>query len=1851
MSSTVNLQALGLNYSPNNLSLPEGSLVRADNVIIRRDNTVESRRGIKDYSNPIENSSNRAKQLIEYKNKIITHINNKLYYDSGNLTNNLADFYAFSGTYTETQDGLRIKSIEANKNLYFTTSEGIKKISAKTAEDFTTDAGFIQNAGAIKALDISAYLDIYQGQKDGFLPQDSTVAYRVVWGYKDRNENLLLGTPSNRYVIYNYLVDSMAMDINSLCINLDAIAQGSCLINDGNYSQTYYTPINSSTSELKTIITGLANKLDNDILLGNTTGIGVPLTIHSFNMDNGGLVTIFFSNGDPTQTTSVNDYINLKNLTNPEAIQISGITAGNPTIFTTSSAHNLTAGNSVLITGTNTFLDSTWEIKEILSSTQLSIQKNSQFNISSVGSGATPTITTIEPHGLSTGNSVIISGSNAITTPVGGIDGTYTVNVTGQYTFTITLTGGKNVTTPGSSAGTVSPNILSGTITPSIGLKELNGKQNITNVFYDNIAITDVISSGTKTIINTGAIAHNFSVGDVVNISVSNISPSINGMHKITAISSYTFDIEVDTSASTIIHPATGYAKKSLINFIYTPTEGNAIEAFNSIISQNATINSYNYTILTETGDNIYSLPLSDINPSIPGTSEQTRIVNNTLLRILDRLKIEKDGIIPTVLKDLYIDSFFLTDSANVKIDITIPTEIINNKDYFYQVYRTRTFTADGAQTLGTVGGNPVEADDEMRLVQEGFPSDFEMLQKSITFLDQSPESLVANNTNLYTNPETGVGILNANEPPPFAKDINTFKNVVFYSNTRTKQKLTNFQLLGLSNISNGDKLTITNSFSSSTYIFTAGVKQQTNIAFTPVTSLYAGSYYILYSAPTNKKYYFWLEVDGIGVAPSVSDGVTIKVPLLSTDTANIVAKKNLNIINMLIYDFFAEENTLPNIKVTNNFEGKVSAPNSGTCPFVVSTIPGYAGNGEDAQSNQILLSSLTSAAQAIEQTSQSLVRIINKKDSIINAFYTSSETTPPGQMILESKTLNEIPFYIISSSINSGKSFSPDISPISPLNNTNIIEITQTSPYTILKTQSPHGLKNGDIIVISNVNDLNNTTIDGYHSVTVPVGSTDTFIIESISSVTLSGLNGVWSKIADTIVSDNEIKPNRIYYSKANEPEAVPLLNYFDISAEDKEILRIYPLRNSLFVFKEDGTHRISGETAPFVRSLLDSSCVVRAPDSVYATNNIIYAWTTKGITPVSEAGASQEVSRPIDTEILRLSSSKFINFKKLTWGVGYDSDSSYTVYTNSEIDDEYATIGFRYCTLTNTWTNVTRSQTCGIINLEEDKMYLGSGIDNIINQERKNFDRTDYSDKDFPTDLFGNSIYLNESKEQVITLPSISEINIGDVITQEQDLSVFLFNNLLKQLDTDPSIIDAGTNTYYNDIKATAGDNMRNKIVQLSERLDLDPAVYYSDYKNRIAYKSLEIIQNYIGSPTTVISGISQIVRFEFYTYQPAPGDWFPSDFGGNYFLLNSPSQEYYFWFDIDGFGTDPALSGGKIGIKLSFDSSVYSLFFDQFISLIADKINASIYPGNAVYNFTGATYNIEVTNNDVGYASHSAATTIPALLNSTVVLQGGGHQLLNGRQIIINGTQSPQSINTINGTHIVSNISNYGLTTSFSVPINVITAGGSGLTFETDINSFQDIKACFNHIIERLNADPGLAYNSYKEIIETTLLEAVIIDINKNKKQITIKSPLDWVVGTLIVYNSINCEIQYAPVTMGDALNVKQIFDTTIMLKDRNITNFIASFSSDLKPEFTEVTFIGEGNGIFGYYTKGFGYGNFGGQSNNAPFRTLIPLQNQRCRYLNYKINHKTAREVFVLYGISLTGNIGISFRGYR
>ena len=212
----------GIISSSNELNRPDGALSVADNVNIDSDNTIQSRRGFKEYSTAA--SASKAKQLFTYKNTILEHYGTTLAFDS----NANGIFSSFAGTINELTAGLRIRSVEANGNFYFTTLDGIKKISVKAASELAT--ALITNSGGIKAIDLQGKL---LPDTAGFLPAQSKVAYRLVYGTKDANSNLITGVPSSRLVLTNSASDSAQSEIFTVnFLNYVGITGGSYLLFD-----------------------------------------------------------------------------------------------------------------------------------------------------------------------------------------------------------------------------------------------------------------------------------------------------------------------------------------------------------------------------------------------------------------------------------------------------------------------------------------------------------------------------------------------------------------------------------------------------------------------------------------------------------------------------------------------------------------------------------------------------------------------------------------------------------------------------------------------------------------------------------------------------------------------------------------------------------------------------------------------------------------------------------------------------------------------------------------------------------------------------------------------------------------------------------------------------------------------------------------------------------------------------------------------------------------------------------------------------------------------------------------------------------------------------------------------------------------------------------------------------------------------------------------------------------------------------------------------------------------------------------------------------------------------------------
>lgn len=1182
MSSSVNIKAAGIVISPNQMEVPPGGLSEASDVIIKRDSVIESRRGFKLYGSALPSIVDRVKQLLSYKTRLLRH-----YFDTNSATNKLqfdsdgdGAFENFSGTYNEAQTGLRIKSLESNGNLYFTTDEGIKKISAKTAADLTTAAGFITPAGGIKAIDATAVVNLTPGNQTGFLPQDSTVAYRVVWGSNDANGNLILGTPSQRTEVYNPLLNMLLLDYTDVLEALDDIAPGS-LINAANYVNTFKLLSSASASTLYSGLQNLCTAIDNDILYADNVAVA-PLQISSAAISTG-VCTITFSSGNPQNY-------------------------------------------------------------------------------------------------LVTGDRIRLAGFS----PVSG-----------------TLNGAQQVTV-------LSPTTLS----------------------FNTTA--------------TGAVS------------------------------------------------------------LSTPT-----------------INSYNYEFLSPS----YALPAT------PPTDDDLVNLQGTIQSIITRLQVEPNATINTSYSTLYIAPLAITTTATVFVTFSIPKDVTTNN--FYQIYRSAILQATGTTSLSNLTPG-----DEMKLVYEAYATTADIAAKTITIEDVTPDSFAG--AFLYSNQVSGEGALQTNDIPPFALDIAKYKNVIFYANTRTRQRLS-FSLLGVTNMvaaynpSSPPQVTITDGVTTNTYTFILGVEQVTNITCKAGSTLAASgpaSYFTINSAEDATSYYVWYKIN-TATDPAVSGKTGIQVNALVGDTATQIAQKTRDAIAGQLFDFTTSSST-STVTVTNVNVGYTSNPTAGTSGFTTPTVT-TSGKGENAALKYVLLSDAVSPSQAVDITARSFIRVVNKNTSEdVYFYYLSSSTGIPGQFFAESRDINDNTFYLLANNSTTGASFSPDISPDLFINNISI------AANAVITTTTSHGLVNGDSIVISNTNST--PIIDGLRAITY-ISST-TFSIPV--TTTIGGNQGSIKVTTDAVFSSNDSLPNRIYYSKLNQPDAVPIVNTIDVGAKDKEILRIFTLRDSLFIYKQDGLFRISGEIAPFNLSLFDASAILIAPDSLSLSNNLIYGWTTQGISATGESGVST-ISRPIDIDILRLASNNYPNFSTLTWGVGYESDNSYTVYTNVNISDTVAKIGYRYGNLTNTWTTINKTTTCGIINSTDDRMYLGAGDTNYIEQERKTFTRADYADRELSSTISAGT-YLGKT----IILPNVTQYVSGDSFVQEQLLTIYTYNALLQKLDLDSGLQD----DYFSTLEAIAGNDLSAKLVALANKLDSDPGTVNKNYYTLIQSISGSVTNISIANPTVITS-----------------------------------------------------------------------------------------------------------------------------------------------------------------------------------------------------------------------------------------------------------------------------------------------------------------------------------------------------------------------------------------------------------
>lgn len=178
MLPVVQLDNKGLFTYANPLSqVPPGAMTTAQNVVIDRPGVVETRRGFEFYGTTLPSAAVKA---YVYMSRLLFYCTaGQLVYDS----NGSGTWTTYSGTFSP-PTGNFVNSTQANGNFYFTTNNGVYKIAGLT--------GTPQQSGGPEALDVTAAVS---GVGTAVVT-NSQVAYAIVWGYLDANNNLILGAPS-----------------------------------------------------------------------------------------------------------------------------------------------------------------------------------------------------------------------------------------------------------------------------------------------------------------------------------------------------------------------------------------------------------------------------------------------------------------------------------------------------------------------------------------------------------------------------------------------------------------------------------------------------------------------------------------------------------------------------------------------------------------------------------------------------------------------------------------------------------------------------------------------------------------------------------------------------------------------------------------------------------------------------------------------------------------------------------------------------------------------------------------------------------------------------------------------------------------------------------------------------------------------------------------------------------------------------------------------------------------------------------------------------------------------------------------------------------------------------------------------------------------------------------------------------------------------------------------------------------------------------------------------------------------------------------------------------------------------
>jgi hypothetical protein len=458
-------------------------------------------------------------------------------------------------------------------------------------------------------------------------------------------------------------------------------------------------------------------------------------------------------------------------------------------------------------------------------------------------------------------------------------------------------------------------------------------------------------------------------------------------------------------------------------------------------------------------------------------------------------------------------------------------------------------------------------------------------------------------------------------------------------------------------------------------------------------------------------------------------------------------------------------------------------------------------------------------SSQNIADTARNIVRAINEYGGYITpgpvqAYYLSGQYDPPGMIAVEMRELGVQSqqsrgswssggaadnFTISCNAASSASYYEPEIRNRAQIDAGGITATASKTGKTVtLSFSDSHGLKTGDYIDYSSGSA---STSAGPRQVTVLSSVAVKF--EDFQYTAGTTAPSVGSVYRTTFWGNNQYAPNRVYYSKQNEPEHVPQENYFDIGSEQYAIVRIHAANDALWVMKEDGIYRIKGETVEdFDWDEFDLTVKIIAPESVASVSNQLFFLSNGGPVAVSDTGVVK-VGRPIEQDVLKLYAHAPTAVRNASTACSYESEGLYILcMPDVSTDDTLAdnTLAWVYSVFSSSgvWSKWDVDWTWCQVRADDDILVAGDAAGSFLLEERKNRNARDYADKGFGRTGEGNLT------DAVITVTSAS----GTTMVLDSSAPSYAVGDVIYLSDTARAIVTAVNSSTSVEVSVSQGN-----------------------------------------------------------------------------------------------------------------------------------------------------------------------------------------------------------------------------------------------------------------------------------------------------------------------------------------------------------------------------------------------------------------------------------------------------------